>query len=61
MNHHAAEEDAGFFPDFTSHSFLDAFGWLAETGEGGIPVWRPTLLSAEEDSFGVVADDGHDY
>lgn len=61
MDYDAAEEDAGFFPDFAAHGFFDAFGRFAEAGEGGVPVGWPALLAAKEDSFRVVAYDGHYY
>ncbi len=60
MDNDAAERDAGLLPDLAADGFLDGLGRLDKAGQGGIPVLRPAFLAAEQDTMGVMADDGHD-
>lgn len=60
MNDDSSQLDAGFFPHFAAHSFLDALGRLAESGERGVPVRRPALLASEQDVAAGRIDDCHD-
>lgn len=60
MDDDPAEGDAGFFPDFAPDRFFDRFGGFDEAGEGGVPVWWPVFLTAEEDVGAGGGEDGHD-
>ena len=60
MDDYSPEIHTGFFPDFAAHGFFDALSGFQEASERAVPVFRPSLLAAEQDAFSVGADDGHD-
>ena len=52
------QDDTAFFPYLATNSIFDAFGRFDKPSQRREPVWRPTLLPSQKQSFTIVADDG---
>jgi hypothetical protein len=46
VNNDTTEMNARFLPDFATYGFFDALGGFQETGQSGVPVGRPALLTS---------------